>query len=253
MTRAEGVSPGAVTYIGHATTLVEIDGARALTDPVLRNRVAHLLRQAPRPPNVGQLAPDVVLVSHAHRDHLDFPSLRALPSGCPLVVPWGCGRVLRGRGLKNIAEVEVGDTLSFGSLTVSATPALHDGRRNPLGRRLGAVGFLIEASARAYFAGDTDLFPEMADLGEGLDLALLPVAGWGPRLGPGHLDPLRAARAAALLRPRLAVPIHWGTFAPPGARIADSEAQAREFARRTAGLAPWVETHVLAPGQRLRL
>jgi L-ascorbate metabolism protein UlaG (beta-lactamase superfamily) len=253
MTRAQHLSPGAVTYIGHATTLLEIDGARALTDPVLRNRVVHLRRQASPPPDVAQLAPDVVLVSHAHRDHLDFPSLRALPSGCPLVVPRGCGRFLRRRGLKNVAEVDVGDSLSFGSVTVSATPAFHDGRRNPLGRNWGAVGFVIEGSARAYFAGDTDLFPEMADLGEGLDLALLPVAGWGPRVGPGHLDPLRAARAAALMRPRVAVPIHWGTFAPPGARAADTEGQAREFARRTAELAPKVEVHVLAPGQSLPL
>jgi L-ascorbate metabolism protein UlaG (beta-lactamase superfamily) len=252
MKRVQGAS-GSVTYIGHATTLVEIDGARALTDPVLRNRVAHLRRMAPRPPDVGQLAPDVVLVSHAHRDHLDLPSLRVLATGCPIVVPRGCGGVLRRRGLENVAEVDVGDTLSFGSVSVSATPALHDGRRNPLGQNRGAVGFLIEGSARTYFAGDTDLFPEMADLGEGLDLALLPVAGWGPRLGPGHLDPLRAARAAALLRPRLAVPIHWGTFAPPGARAADSEAQARQFARRTSELAPEVEPHVLSPGESLAL
>jgi L-ascorbate metabolism protein UlaG (beta-lactamase superfamily) len=242
-----------VTYVGHATTLVEIDGARALTDPVLRNRVAHLRRHASSPPDVGQLAPDVVLVSHAHRDHLDFPSLRALPSSCPVVVPRGSGRVLRRRGLENVAEVDVGDILTFGSLTVSATPALHDGRRNPLGRNWGAVGFMIEGSARAYFAGDTDLFPEMAELGDGLDLALLPVAGWGPRLGPGHLDPLGAARAAALMRPRLAVPIHWGTFAPPGTRTGDSESKAREFARLTAELAPGVDVHVVAPGEGLPL
>src|SRR3982751_1514636 len=152
MKRAQGASPGGVTYIGHATTLIEIDGARTLTDPVLRNRVAHLRRHASSPPDVGQLAPDVVLVSHAHRDHLDFPSLRALPSSCPVVVPRGSGRVLRRRGLENVAEVDVGDILTFGSLTVSATPALHDGRRNPLGRNWGAVGFMIEGSARAYFA-----------------------------------------------------------------------------------------------------
>jgi len=99
-----------------------------------------------------------------------------------------------------------------------------------------------------YFAGDTDLFPEMADLSGHLDVALLPVAGWGPRVGPGHLDPRRAAQAAAVLRPRMAIPVHWGTFASLGARPDDPGAPAREFADRTAELAPAVEVKVLAPG-----
>jgi L-ascorbate metabolism protein UlaG (beta-lactamase superfamily) len=147
-----------------------------------------------------------------------------------------------------VVEVDVGDHLAFGSVELAATPAVHDGRRNPLGRRLPALGFLIAGSMRTYFAGDTDLFPEMAGLSEHLDVALLPVAGWGPRVGPGHLDPLRAARAAALLRPRMAVPIHWGTFASLGARPGDPAAPAREFADRTAELAPAVEVKVLEPG-----
>jgi L-ascorbate metabolism protein UlaG (beta-lactamase superfamily) len=153
-----------------------------------------------------------------------------------------------------VLEVDVGDGLRFGSLELAATPAVHDGRRNPpLGRRWPALGFLIAGSMSIYFAGDTDLFPEMAYLSEHLDVALLPVAGWGPRLGPGHLDPLRAARAAALLRPRVAVPIHWGTFASFGACPGDPGAPAREFAHRTADLAPEVEVTVLAPGARVEV
>jgi L-ascorbate metabolism protein UlaG (beta-lactamase superfamily) len=145
-------------------------------------------------------------------------------------------------------EVDIGDHLRVGSVELTATPALHDGRRNPLGRRLPALGFLIAGSMNAYFAGDTDVFPEMASLSDHLDVALLPVAGWGPRLGPGHLDPLRAAQAAALLRPRMAIPIHWGTFASLGARPDDPGAPAREFVDRTGELAPAVEVKVLAPG-----
>jgi L-ascorbate metabolism protein UlaG (beta-lactamase superfamily) len=242
---------GAVTYLGHATTLIEIDGVKLLTDPVLRNRVAHLRRHAPAPA-VDGLAPDAVLVSHAHRDHLDLPSLRVVARGCPVIVPRGCGR-LTGRSAGEVIEVDVGDRVRVKTLEVTATFARHDGRRNPLGQTTPALGFEATGSLRAYFAGDTDLFPEMAALAGGLDLALLPVAGWGPNLGPGHLDPERAARAAALLRPRIAVPIHWGTFAPPGARPDDPEAPAREFEREAALRAPEVDVRVLRPGELLRL
>ena len=77
-----------------------------------------------------------------------------------------------------------------------------------------ALGYLLQGSQSVYFAGDTDLFPEMAALG-GVDVALLPVAGWGPRLPEGdHMNPRRAAEALKILKPRLAIPIHWGTYTP---------------------------------------
>jgi L-ascorbate metabolism protein UlaG (beta-lactamase superfamily) len=245
------VLPGAVTYLGHATTVIEIDGVKLLTDPVLRNRIAHLRRYAPAPIADG-LAPDAVLVSHAHRDHLDLPSLRTVSRDCPIIVPRGCGRLAGGRA-REVIEVDAGGCVRVKTLEVEATPAKHDGRRNPLGRPTPALGYEVTGSLRVYFAGDTDLFPEMAALAGGLDLALLPVAGWGPKLGPGHLDPERAARAAALLRPRIAVPIHWGTFAPPRGRPADPEAPALEFERQAARQAPEVDVRVLWPGERLRL
>jgi L-ascorbate metabolism protein UlaG (beta-lactamase superfamily) len=245
--------PGArVTYIGHATTLLELDGLRLLTDPLLRNRVAHLRRYAP-PPVVEGIAPDAVLVSHAHRDHLDKPSLRVVARDCPVLIPRGCARLLRGERLGHLVEVDVGTAVAIGSVTVVATRAVHDVRRDPFRRPLPALGFVAEGTSRAYFAGDTGLFPEMADMAAGLDLALLPVSGWGPRVPPDHLDGARAARAAALLRPRVAVPIHWGTFASPGARPREPEAPAREFARETARLAPEVKAQVLMPGESLQL
>jgi L-ascorbate metabolism protein UlaG (beta-lactamase superfamily) len=104
-----------------------------------------------------------------------------------------------------------------------------------------------------YFAGDTDLFPGMEEL-RPLDVALLPVAGWGPKLGPGHMDAERAACAAQVLRPRIAVPIHWGTLHPrwkgPGSWFSDPP---ETFAARVAGLAPDVVVRVLAPGESLEL
>jgi hypothetical protein len=87
-------------------------------------------------------------------------------------------------------------------------------RRGLVGPLLPALGYRIAGSRAVYFAGDTDLFPEMAELAGTIELALLPVWGWGPNLGRGHLDPRRAAEAAAIIRPRIAVPIHWGTFYP---------------------------------------
>jgi L-ascorbate metabolism protein UlaG (beta-lactamase superfamily) len=113
-----------------------------------------------------------------------------------------------------------------------------------------SVGYVISGSRRIYFAGDTDLFPEMADIAESLDLALVPVAGWGAKVGPGHLDPERAARAVQLLRPRTAVPIHWGTLSP--AHRATSDEPPRTFRELAAHLAPDVEVRILAPGEMLR-
>jgi L-ascorbate metabolism protein UlaG (beta-lactamase superfamily) len=107
-----------------------------------------------------------------------------------------------------------------------------------------------------YFPGDTDLFPEMAELAGVLDLALLPVWGWGPTIGPGHMDPERAAQAAAILRPRLAVPIHWGTFYPAGLRRVvpnPFETPGLAFAEAAARHAPGVEVRILAPGEAMDL
>ncbi len=108
-----------------------------------------------------------------------------------------------------------------GELTVRAVSAVHDGKREPLGPRAAAIGYVLEAGeACVYFAGDTDLYPGMADLADQVDVALLPVWGWGPNLGPGHLDPQRAAQAAGVVGARFAVPVHWGTLYPYGMRRA---------------------------------
>jgi L-ascorbate metabolism protein UlaG (beta-lactamase superfamily) len=133
---------------------------------------------------------------------------------------------------------------------------VHDGRRHPLAPLADAIGFVVAGEHRVYFAGDTDLFDEMAELAGTLDAALLPVWGWGPSLGAGHMDPEAAARAAAILRPRVAVPIHWGTFFPAGLTRLRGGALVeppREFARHAGELAPEVDVRVLAPGQTLGL
>jgi L-ascorbate metabolism protein UlaG (beta-lactamase superfamily) len=126
---------------------------------------------------------------------------------------------------------------------VEAVPAVHDGRRVPVGPPSSGVGFV---AGGVYFAGDTEPYADMARLAGTLDAALLPVSGWGPKTGPGHMGPRDAAEALALLRPALAVPIHWGTYRRIGHR--PSGDPAREFEAHAAELAPGVRVAVLAPG-----
>jgi L-ascorbate metabolism protein UlaG (beta-lactamase superfamily) len=135
-------------------------------------------------------------------------------------------------------------------MEVTPVRVAHDGRRHPLSSARATFGYVIEAGARVFFAGDTDVFDGMGDLAGKLDAALLPIWGWGPRVGKGHMDPVRAARAVALLRPRVAVPIHWGTLASPRAPWRDDPGRPpREFADQVALQAPGAEVRVLAPGE----
>jgi L-ascorbate metabolism protein UlaG (beta-lactamase superfamily) len=151
-------------------------------------------------------------------------------------------------------ELAAGERCAVGPIGVEAVSAHHDGRRHPLGRRMPALGFLLEGPVRIYFAGDTDLFDGMAALAGRVDVALLPVWGWGARLPPGHLDPSSAARATALIRPNVAVPIHWGTMRSIGSpRATSSSAPAIAFADAVAGLGLRTDVRVLMPGEALDL
>jgi L-ascorbate metabolism protein UlaG (beta-lactamase superfamily) len=255
-----GMAGDRIAFVGHSTVLIELDGVRLLTDPLLRDRVSHLRRQTGPIDLTLTTGVDAVLVSHLHRDHLDLASLRALGRSTPLLAPAGAGAWLRRRGFASVRELGVGESADVGALSIAAVPARHDGRRHPGGVRAQTLGFLVRGSRTVYFAGDTELFEGMAELLPGahaqIDFALLPVSGWGPRLGPGHMDPEDAARAAALLAPCVAIPIHWGTLLPVGgarryrALLYDPP---RLFARHVARLAPSVEVRILEPGQEATL
>ncbi|MET0304913.1 MAG: MBL fold metallo-hydrolase [Solirubrobacterales bacterium] len=243
--------PGRVTYVGHATVLAELDGARLLTDPVLRARVGPLRRRgAPPAPEIAENL-DAVLISHLHHDHADLPSLRQIGREAPIIAAPGSQEFLERRGFSAVSELAPGESSQVGAVTVTAVEARHSSESR-FERESQAVGFLLDGrQQRIYFAGDTDLFDGMAELGPGLDLALLPIWGWGPSIGPGHLDPERAARAAALLSPRIVIPIHWGTLYPLGlARLRPDPLRSppREFETWMRELAPQVEARVLAPG-----
>ena len=165
-----------------------------------------------------------MLLSHAHWDHLDVPSLERLGKELPIVCPKGVSGLLRRKKFRHVTTLEVGEDVRIGELVVSAVHAEHEGARGPLGAS-GELGYVVSGSRRIYFAGDTDLFDDLAAIGP-LDLALVPVTGWGSKVGPGHLDPERAAEAVRRLQPRMAVPIHWGTLARIG-RVPDLELAAR--------------------------
>jgi L-ascorbate metabolism protein UlaG (beta-lactamase superfamily) len=243
-----------LTWIGHATVLLEIGGARLLTDPLLRDRIGHLLRHGASPAPAATEALDAVLVSHLHLDHFHAASLRQLPRDVTVLAPVGAGDLLRRLGFARTTEVRVGEPIRVGGATVTAVPAEHDGRRHPLGRVAEAIGFVIAGDRRVYFAGDTDLYDGMGETIGPTDAALLPIWGWGPSLGPGHLDPAEAAKAVALVQPALAVPIHWGTFLPiglhrrHGGAVGDPPVR---FAAQVASAAPATRVVTLAPGESL--
>jgi L-ascorbate metabolism protein UlaG (beta-lactamase superfamily) len=237
-----------VTWFGHSSVVLEMDDTRLATDPVLQRRVAHLVRErAVKRWELGRV--DGILVSHVHHDHLHLASIREFDRRVTVIVPRHAGTILTRRGFTSVVEVEPGDCIEVGRVRVDVTEAEHGEVRRWVRAHAAAVGYVVRGSSDVYFAGDTDLFAGMHDLAP-LDVALIPVAGWGPRLPPGHLDPTRAAEAVRLLEPRIAVPIHWGTYRRLLARPLDGDPP-EEFRRAVATAAPRVDVRVLALGETL--
>lgn len=240
-----------LTYVGHSTVLIESGGRRILTDPLLRSRVRMLRRHGTEIDPTWYDQIDVALISHSHWDHFDIGSLRMLGGGTHLVVPRGAGPALRRKGFERVHELEAGVTLTIDGLRIEATHAKHRGFPPPLGPTDRCLGYILDLEPRIYFAGDTDLFPAMAAFADRVDVALLPVWGWGPVLRGHHLDPRSAAQALRLLEPRIAVPIHWGTLHPVGLRWLLPRTRRdppHDFAWFAAELAPSVEVRIVQPG-----
>jgi L-ascorbate metabolism protein UlaG (beta-lactamase superfamily) len=243
-----------LTYIGHATVLIELDGVRILTDPVLGARLGLLRRLGPPPDPAGVGAIDAVLISHSHPDHFHGPSLRAI-AGRPLViVPRGLGQSASRDGYR-VREVALEDRVELGGVRITAVPARHG--RWPRHRDARPLGFLIEGSAGVYFAGDTALYDGMERLAGHVDVALLPVGRWGPPRGPARLSPATAVEAARLVGAEIAIPIHWGTLVVPGFATGrwgwGSLDAGDEFAREAGDRAPELEVRVLRPGQATQI
>ena len=249
-----------VTWNGHSCfELVTPGGTTVVLDPFFAN---------PNSPKTADAvaACDLLLVSHGHFDHMGD----AVAIAARLRPAWPCihemslwlARQLPG-GSDQVIGMNKGGTVEAAGLRISMTTADHSaGDWNAAGETtlyLGdPVGFVLELEdgARVYFAGDTDLFDGMRELGP-VDLALIPIWGWGPGLGAGHLDPARAADAVALVRPRVVVPIHWGTYFPIHLGMRRQPGFVKlppaQFLAALEKAAPDVEARVLAPGEGTEL
>ena len=240
-----------IAFLGHATVLIEMDGVRILTDPVLGDRLGPLRRHGPTPDPALLGAIDAILVSHAHPDHFDRASLRGLgPS--TLVVPDGLGHGAGEMG-HDVQELLAGSSVTVGGVRVTAVPARH--WRWPLRPRARTIGYLVEGSTAVYFAGDTAFYSGMGALAGRVDVALLPVGRWGPHPGPDRLGPAEAAHVARVVGAGVAIPIHWGTLYPPGLHRLWPR-PLREPASLFAGELgsdPAIDVRVLEPGETTEL
>jgi len=241
-----------LSYLGHASICIQMGKTSLLTDPVFSTRIFHLQRSVPAPNIADFQRVDAILISHLHYDHLDIPTLRKLGDAPVVYIPHGAGKLLERAGMKNYQQVRAGDRFRLGELTVEVVNSVHTHSRHPLGMHAATLGFLIGGLSKIYFPGDTVLFPEMAAFGGDLDVALLPVWGWGPDRGRMHMGPREAAQALTLLNPQVAIPIHWGTYLPVGMLPLNPRFHRlppREFAEHASHLAPHVEVRILLPGE----
>jgi L-ascorbate metabolism protein UlaG (beta-lactamase superfamily) len=217
-----------VTWLGHSTTLIEIGGLRVLTDPVWGSRASPLSLAGPKrfqpvPVALREMPPvDLVIISHDHYDHLDYPTVRALvKSDVPFVTSLGVGAHLEAWGIapERITELDWWESygLPTGGVRVTAAPSQHFSGRTLKTRNATLWSSFVVRSERhcVFFSGDTGLTTEYRDIRERLgpfDLAMLEVGAWAPAWGDMHLGPQNALKAIALLEAETFLPIHWGTF-----------------------------------------
>lgn len=266
-------SENTLTWIGHATALVQIGGVNILTDPVFSQRASPFSfigpsRRTPPGLRLSELPHiDVVLISHSHYDHLDTASVRALnaQAGGPprFLVPLGIKRWLAGKGIDNAEELNWGDRTRVAGLDVWFVPATHWSARS-MGDRNDTLwgGWVVKTPPGAshpyslYFAGDTGYSNDAKRIGAafgGFDLALIPIGAYAPRwfMAPQHIDPEEAVKVFRDVGARQAIGIHWGTFELTDEPLDEPPAKLAG-ATRAAGL-PDDAFSVLHHGQMIRL
>jgi L-ascorbate metabolism protein UlaG (beta-lactamase superfamily) len=205
------------TFIGHATVLLQWQGMNILTDPNFVRRVLVPKRLVEPGIPVLKLPPlDVIVISHAHFDHLVKPSLRQLCKDVPVIVPTGVADLITPLGFRRVYELNWWEAYEENGSKIVLVPANHWGRRTPHDRDRGYGGFVIERHGHhAYFAGDTAYFKGFSEIGRAfpIELALMPIGAYRPpSFRQVHCNPEDAMQAFDDMQARYLVPIHWGTF-----------------------------------------
>lgn len=264
----------AVTWIGHASTLLQLGGINVLTDPIFSERASPVSFAGPKRAQPPGLAPaelpriDAVVISHNHYDHCDAESLKTLnaqPGGPPLfLVPLGLKAWLADIGITNALELDWWQSRQVGAVEIVLTPVQHWSARsfNDRMKTLWGGWALLAPDFQAFFAGDTGYSADFAEIrarlaarqGEtGFDLALIPVGAYEPRwfMREQHVNPEEAVRIHRDLKARRSLGIHWGTFELTDEPL-DEPPRALALARQAAGVAD-DDFGVTAIGQTLRL
>lgn len=254
-----------ITYIGHATLLVEVAGARILTDPNFDPALGRFLSRVSAPGIALDALPklDAILVTHAHADHLSFASLNALPRDIPLLAPPPIAEWLRKLGYAHAAPIAPGGSERIGEVTVYAEGARHVGARYGVDRwRSAANMYLIDAGKTStLFAGDTALTRDthriseqrIAGAGRRLDVALLPIGHapwWKPGFRRGHLTSADALTLFERLEARYLIPYHWGTFNHVTSTAFDAVTRLR---RLVTSHARGSDVRIIEPGETFEL
>jgi L-ascorbate metabolism protein UlaG (beta-lactamase superfamily) len=207
----------ALTWIGHASFLVQLAGLNALIDPNFANWL-FLLKRLKRPGlRLRDLPPiDLVLLTHAHFDHFHKPTLRKLPSPKVAVMPWGCGSLARRLGFERVIELRWWESFSHGDWRVTLVPAHHWGARTIADTRRGWGGFVLESRGRRiYHGGDSAYFKGFVEIGERMhpEIAMLPIGAYYPdSFRKVHMGPDEALQAFQDLGAKTLVPMHYGSF-----------------------------------------
>ncbi len=207
-----------ITFIGHATTLIRINGTNLLTDPNFNDRIIVFSRSRAAGAKIADLPQiDAILISHTHRDHYDEWSLKQFSREIPVLTSKGNGKYPLELGFKNVQEIDPWENTTIKGVKITATPAKHSGNRNsPFADYPKALGFLAEGDRTVYFTGDTGFFDGFKEIGQKakIDIALLSIGAYKPRwfMKGRHMNPEDALQAMELLNAKEMIPVHWGSF-----------------------------------------
>lgn len=211
----------ALTWVGHASYVIQIGGRCVLADPVWAAKLNRVARRVTPPGVAWSQLPriDAVVISHNHYDHLDAETVRRLPRDTPVCVPAALGRWFERRGFTRVIELDWWESAEVAGLRFDFVPAHHWSRRGLLDTCATLWGgwVITAGEARVYHAGDSGYGSWFAEIGRrypGIDVAMMPIGAYAPRwfVGPVHMDPEEAVRATADLGAVRMATMHWGTF-----------------------------------------